>query len=40
MNRDTDASMNPKINGVRLPDGRVVAWAEAFPRNYDRIFAR
>lgn len=32
MNRDTDASLNPKLNGVRLPDGRVVPWAVAFPR--------
>lgn len=32
MNRDTDASHDPKLNGVRLPDGRVVPWATAFPR--------
>lgn len=26
-----DASLNPVLNGVRLPDGRIVAWAIAFP---------
>lgn len=28
----TDASMNAALNGVRLPDGRLVPWAVAFPR--------
>ena len=35
-----DASQNPALNGVRLPDGRVVSWAEAFPRDYATIFRK
>ena len=27
-----DASLNVRLNPVELPDGRVVSWAEAFPR--------
>ena len=32
-----DASLNPELNGVEV-DGERVAWAVAFPRNYDVIF--
>ena len=28
-----DASLNVGLNGIRLPDGRTVAWAVAFPRS-------
>jgi hypothetical protein len=28
----TDASLDATLNGVTLPDGRVVPWAAAFPR--------
>lgn len=27
-----DASLDPILNGVQLPDGTVVSWAVAFPR--------
>jgi len=27
-----DAAYDVAINAVRMPDGRVVSWAEAFPR--------
>lgn len=33
-----DASLDAELNGVRLPDGRVVSWAVAFPRDYETIF--
>lgn len=37
MSNERDASLDPKLNGVRLADGRVVAWAIAFPRDYTTI---
>ena len=27
-----DASMDSKLNGVKLPNGETVAWAVAFPK--------
>lgn len=30
--KELDGSMNVALNPVRLPDGRVVPWAVAFPR--------
>ena len=30
--RSKDASTDVRVNPVELPDGRVVSWAEAFPR--------
>ncbi len=33
----TDASRNKAINPVTLLDGRKVSWAEAFPRDTDKV---
>ena len=30
----TDPSLNAKLNAVKLENGRIVSWAEAFPRNF------
>lgn len=32
MARQTDAASNAALNPIQLPDGSVVAWADAFPR--------
>jgi len=35
-----DASLDPILNGVKLPTGDVVAWAVAFPRDFDAYLGR
>jgi len=33
-----DGSTNVELNGVTLPDGRKVSWADAFPIDFAELF--